>query len=359
MRGVFALLLLAACLSPSLSTTPAARVRASLEKSTVAAVEDRSPQSKQRKEAAVFMTKKALERLANGENVAEATSEAIADYMSQKAEIPTGAVGTFINKVNDWAHEAGAPKEVQQATQTLADAVPSNFIHTSFRAGTRVLRDAATGNVKGIEKERDAWAKGDMGAPLQGFGYVSKGIGHVIDGHSLLAAGLRATKGSEDTLVHKIGSKTGDWLYNLLGKSDEERKAEEKLKRERHEEQVYHSIREREASIANSLPMGLVTPAVSKCRSRDSKDARVACGLEQTSGARRQAAKTYQLNFDSPLVQRDIPIVVRRTKKAASDAKIELSDFDLFQVTWQCAGALHTRWLDHCISASLKRWHGV
>ncbi len=80
-----------------------------------------------------------------------------------------GPTGQAINAINDGLQKLGAPKEVTDATQMAADAVPANFIQNTFASSLRMLKGR-----KAVVEERDKWARGENGAPLQGYGQVSR-----------------------------------------------------------------------------------------------------------------------------------------------------------------------------------------
>ncbi len=108
-------------------------------------------------------------RIQNGDNAFDAVADKVSDKIAQRAKIPVGPTGQAINAINDGLQKLGAPKEVTDATQMAADAVPANFIQNTFASSLRMLKGR-----KAVVEERDKWARGENGAPLQGYGQVSR-----------------------------------------------------------------------------------------------------------------------------------------------------------------------------------------
>ena len=150
-----------------------------------------------------------VERLHNGDGVVQASAETAADYVVERAKLSASGTGMAINRINELAHDLGASKEVTGTTQAVADALPSNFVPNAFRAGTRVIAHSVTGDTEKLKKEVDDWAEGRRGAPLQGYGQVSRFLASLASGKSGKEASDTAVEGSEDTIGFKLGSFIG------------------------------------------------------------------------------------------------------------------------------------------------------
>ncbi len=130
------------------------------------------PSRRQRSRAgkgAAMDAKDVYNRIQDGEGAFDAVADKVSDKVAERARIPVGPTGQAINFANDMAHRVGLPKSATDATQMVADAVPANFIQTAFGSSLRMLKGK-----EGVVQERDKWARGESGVPLQGFGQVSR-----------------------------------------------------------------------------------------------------------------------------------------------------------------------------------------
>jgi hypothetical protein len=191
---------------------------------------------------AVKDVKEAYDRIRNGDNAYDAVADKITDKIADRANIPVGPTGRAINAFNDGMRKIGMPKSVTDTTQMVADAVPANFIQTAFGSAVRMLKGP-----KAVVAERDKMARGELGAPLQGYGQASRLLQCAVSdlhqavfifdqtvqarGCSAYQALSFATKGAENTMPYKIGSAIGGGIFSLTADGRRERRDREESAR--------------------------------------------------------------------------------------------------------------------------------
>jgi Domain of unknown function (DUF4157) len=133
-----------------------------------------------------------------------------------------GAADLVINLANAGLNLAGAPREVTDVSSTVASATPSSFAGSLYSQGARAYKNlgtaVTTGDARGIDRQVEEMAKGDAGAPLQGYAMMTQVAAELGSGKGLSTAIMKVGSKGQDSAAARIGNKAGDETYKFINK---------------------------------------------------------------------------------------------------------------------------------------------
>jgi hypothetical protein len=155
-----------------------------------------------------------------GEALASAIGSVGGGAVAQKA-LPSSPTGMLINATNTALRVAGAPKPMTDVSQTVADAVPANFIGAVSTEGARGYYNIGaaikSGDAKGIDKQVHDIQAGSAGAPLQGYALGTEITADLLSGKSLEASLMNPRfKEGENSSAASIGTQIGDATFQEI-----------------------------------------------------------------------------------------------------------------------------------------------
>lgn len=290
------------------------------------------------------------QRLRDGDSAFDVVADKAADKISERAKIPVGPTGQAINAINSLAQRVGAPKAVTDATQMAADAVPANFIQTTFGSTLRMLKGP-----KAVVQERDKWARGEMGSALQGYGQVSRLLQCKARGCSTYQALSFATKGAEDTLPYKIGSAIGGGIFDLTSDGRKVRKIREETARNNRD------IGDNQAASKYARDTGLKRLTARQMRQVQEKcDGDQACIRKQVAARQGDVDRdrSAPINFADPREIRDRSLITRRAIVfAQQNNRPVLSQAELTRIQQTCGGG--REYQSGCVEEHLRTSAGL
>ena len=154
-----------------------------------------------------------------GQSKAEAGATAggtVAGGIIANKVAPAGLVGTGVQLVNTAAHVAGAPQEVQDATEGAAELVPSTIVSRTITTGARSYVNVLSGDTKAIDKQVQGMAAGEAGPWLQGYAQATGMAADLASGDSFEKALDKAAKSGKGSWADRVGSKLGDETYTFV-----------------------------------------------------------------------------------------------------------------------------------------------
>jgi hypothetical protein len=150
-----------------------------------------------------------------GEGVGESAAGAGAGAVFDEA-FEAGPIDTAINVGNSALKLAGAPQEVTDVSQTVADVTPSSFGGALASNAGRGLYNLLTGDDEALGKQVDDMAAGKAGGPLQGYSQAGEVISGLASGGDFESTIMKVGSQGRNTPLARIGNYLGDQAYKFI-----------------------------------------------------------------------------------------------------------------------------------------------